>query len=259
MLKKSVRNFGITLVVIIVFIFLVSAFVSKDSNQTYTSDSDDHAIVNSETIVSEEVVAPTEEEVIPTEEEVVIDEENVVEEEVIEEDEKKEDEVEVSTTTSESTTTTNETTPTPEPTKPVHVHNFVITQKATCASNGVETCSCGETRSIPAKDHQMVVRDVPETGHVEQMTFIKTVDDYEVREVTTWGCCRCGFTTTSYAGLEEHQAYPGDCFGMSCWFQTTKQKVKVGSHEETTYENRWVVDTPATIIYVCEVCGYQAW
>ena len=165
----------------------------------------------------------------------------------------------------------SEPTSTPTPTStpaPVHTHSYTITTNATCTSEGIETCSCGKTRSIALKDHQMVVRNVPETGHYEEMTFIKTVDDYEVREVTTWGCRSCDFTVTGeYSDLEKHQIgdrsdpnwEPPRCFASGCWFVVNKQNVKVGSHEETTHENKWIVDTPATTIYVCEVCGYQAW
>ena len=110
--------------------------------------------------------------------------------------------------------------------------------------------------------HHYIEKTVPGSGHYEQVAVTKTVDDYEVRDVTTWGCRSCDFTVTGeYSDLERHQI--GDrsdpdwemplCFASGCWFITTKQNVKVGSHEETTYENKWVEDT----IRVCSACGQR--
>lgn len=163
-------------------------------------------------------------------------------------------------TTPPATSTPAPVTPAPSsapvvqtPTPQTHTHSYTVTTKATCTSEGVETCSCGDTKVIPATgQHDYQPQTIQGTGHFEQVQVgtEQVIIRYETRLRSV--CTTCGFETYDTNELREHQR--ATCFGgrQLCYEEKTPIY-----EEQPKYENQWVIDTPDQIIYKCSVCGQE--
>lgn len=152
-------------------------------------------------------------------------------------------------------------TPAPTPTPaPVHTHSYTTTKKATCTSEGIETCSCGDTKVIPATgQHDYQPQTIQGTGHYEQIQV--GTEQVLVRNETRqyYECLGCGAHHYSYEEHAAHSDPSSPSFSPNCAF--ARNLIRTESvpvyEEQPVYENRWVEDTPATTIRICSICGQQ--
>ena len=150
--------------------------------------------------------------------------------------------------TKPSTPTTVPTTEPTKPAEPVHTHSYTVTLSPTCTTEGIKTCSCGDTITIPANGHNYVTQTVEHTE--ERLIGTETVNDYA--QVTLYGCYACDFTTYDSNEIVEHVDSPSSkCFCASWWIKNTTEVV--GTHEEPKYATR----TTSELVNVCSICGYQ--
>lgn len=148
---------------------------------------------------------------------------------------------------------------TPTPT-PVHTHSYTVTTKATCTSEGIETCSCGEAKVIPATgQHDYQPQTIQGTGHYEQVQVGTEQVLVRNEKRQYWKCVACGFITYSNEEMYGHSDPESPYFSKDCAFANGliyTEYVPV-YEEQPKYENQWVIDTPDQTIYKCSVCGQE--
>lgn len=152
-------------------------------------------------------------------------------------------------------------TPAPTPTPaPVHTHSYTTTKKATCTSEGIETCSCGDTKVIPATgQHDYQPQTIQGTGHYEQIqvgTEQVLVRNEKRQYIKCDGCSGIFYTNEEW---DAHTNSSSPQFSAHCAFAgylIYTEYVPV-YEEKPVYENKWIEDTPATTIRICSICGQQ--
>ena len=87
----------------------------------------------------------------------------------------------------------------------LHTHSYTVTKAATCTASGTETCSCGETLTIPATGHSYTHGICDYCGHDNGIGGCITCGDSSV--VTS--CSICGKALGRYC--MDHQPYGSYC------------------------------------------------